>query len=94
MVLATRRAATMNPMTGTPVIQKEENRTGMPDSLKSGVENLSGQSLDDVQVHYNSPKPAELQAVLTTAGRVDQSNKRSRFSARRFGDTAKNTGLK
>jgi uncharacterized protein DUF4157 len=39
---------------------KKENKTGLPDNLKSGVESLSGYSLDDVKVHYNSDKPAQL----------------------------------
>ena len=30
------------------VIQKKENRTGLPDNLKSGAENLSGHSMNDV----------------------------------------------
>lgn len=44
------------------------NRTGLPDHLKSGIENLSGYSMDDVRVHYNSPKPAQLQAFAYTQG--------------------------
>ena len=44
------------------------NNTGLPDSLKSGVEQLSGHSMDDVQVHYNSAKPAQLQAHAYAAG--------------------------
>ncbi|MDJ0662336.1 MAG: DUF4157 domain-containing protein [Crocosphaera sp.] len=44
------------------------NQTGLPDHLKAGVENLSGYSLDDVKVHYNSPKPAQLQALAYTQG--------------------------
>lgn len=40
-----------------------ENKTGMPDNLKSGIESLSGYSMDDVRVHYNSSKPAQLQAL-------------------------------
>ena len=44
------------------------NRTGLPDSLKSGVESLSGLSLDDVRVHYNSPKPMNLNALAYTQG--------------------------
>src|SRR6185436_7445673 len=40
----------------------EVNRTGLPDSLKAGVEHLSGMALDDVKVHYNSGKPAQVQA--------------------------------
>jgi len=43
-------------------IQRKENRTGLPDALKAGIENLSGYSMDDVKVHYNSIKPAQLQA--------------------------------
>ncbi|WP_353130016.1 eCIS core domain-containing protein [Parapedobacter pyrenivorans] len=44
------------------------NRTGLPDSLKAGVENLSGYSLDDVKVHYNSNRPAQLQAHAYAQG--------------------------
>ncbi|HAP62783.1 MAG TPA: hypothetical protein DCR93_25895, partial [Cytophagales bacterium] len=33
---------------------KSPNQTGLPDTLKSGIENLSGHSMDDVKVHYNS----------------------------------------
>jgi hypothetical protein len=50
------------------IIQKKENKTGLPDNLKSGVENLSGHSMDDVKVHYNSPKPAQLQAHAYAQG--------------------------
>lgn len=49
-------------------LRKEENKTGLPDDLKAGVESLSGYSLDDVRVHYNSSKPAELQALAYTQG--------------------------
>ena len=41
---------------------KNTNGTGLPDNLKSGIENLSGHIMDDVKVHYNSNKPAQLQA--------------------------------
>ncbi|GLR16540.1 eCIS core domain-containing protein [Portibacter lacus] len=44
------------------------NNTGLPKQLKSGVENLSGFSLDDVKVHYNSDKPAQLQAHAYAQG--------------------------
>ena len=40
----------------------------MPDELKSGIENLSGLSMSDVKVHYNSFKPATLQALAYTQG--------------------------
>lgn len=49
-------------------VQPKENKTGLPDGLKSGVENLSGHSLDDVQVHYNSSEPASLQAHAYAQG--------------------------
>ena len=53
-------------------VQKKDeqpaNNTGLPDNLKSGIENLSGLSLDDVKVHYNSPKPAQLQAHAFAQG--------------------------
>ena len=49
-------------------VQRQENKTGLPNNLKSGVENLSGMSIDDVKVHYNSAKPAELQALAYTQG--------------------------
>lgn len=46
----------------------QENHTGLPDHLKAGVEALSGLSLDDVQVHYNSLKPVQLQALAYAQG--------------------------
>ena len=51
-------------------IQREEkpNNTGLPDDLKSGIENLSGYSMDDVKVHYNSDKPAQLNAFAYAQG--------------------------
>ena len=52
----------------TQSVQKKENNTGLPDQLKSGVENLSGHSMDDVKVHYNSDKPAQLNAHAYAQG--------------------------
>jgi len=51
-----------------PTIQKRKNNTGLPDNLKSGIEKLSGYSMDDVKVHYNSDKPAQLQAHAYAQG--------------------------
>lgn len=48
--------------------QARPNRTGLPDQLKSGMEQLSGMSLDGVRVHYNSGKPAQLQALAYAQG--------------------------
>ena len=45
-----------------------ENRTGMPDPLKAGLEQLSGLDMSDVRVRYNSSKPAELQALAYAQG--------------------------
>jgi hypothetical protein len=48
--------------------QLKANNTNLPDNLKSGVENLSGVSMDDVKVHYNSDKPTQLQALAYAQG--------------------------
>ncbi|QEY17608.1 DUF4157 domain-containing protein [Cellvibrio sp. KY-GH-1] len=48
--------------------EQKPNNTGMPDNLKSGIENLSGYSMDDVKVHYNSDKPAQLNAHAYAQG--------------------------
>lgn len=50
------------------LIQRKENKTGMPDNLKSGVESLSGHDMSDVKVHYNSSKPAQLNALAYAQG--------------------------
>ncbi len=49
-------------------IQPKANNTGLPDKLKAGAENLSGYSMDDVKVHYNSAKPAQLNAHAYAQG--------------------------
>lgn len=41
---------------------------GLPGNLRSGIENLSGVALDNVKVHYNSPKPAQVQAQAYAQG--------------------------
>lgn len=46
----------------------EPNNAGLPDNLKTGIENLSGYNMDDVKVHYNSDKPAQLQALAFAQG--------------------------
>lgn len=52
--------------------RKPENtvigHTGLPDQLKTGVETLSGYAMNDVKVHYNSDKPATLQADAYAQG--------------------------
>ena len=52
----------------SPPVQKKKNETGLPDQLKVGAETLSDISLDDVKVHYNSSKPAQLNAHAYAQG--------------------------
>jgi hypothetical protein len=47
---------------------QRRSKNGLPDRLKSGVEALSGISLDNVSVHYNSPKPAQVGALAYAQG--------------------------
>jgi hypothetical protein len=70
-VVAQRRH--LNSLFGDPVQQQNPsaprvNRTGLPDQLKSGVESLSGISMDGVKVHYNSDKPVQLNAHAYAQG--------------------------
>ncbi|HTR00567.1 MAG TPA: DUF4157 domain-containing protein [Candidatus Acidoferrum sp.] len=51
----------------TPM-QRKTSHDGLPDRLKSGIESLSGMSMDHVRVHYNSPKPATLNAHAYAQG--------------------------
>lgn len=55
-------------MTAQRQAQAAINRTGLPDSLKAGVESLSGVSMDQVRVHYNSSRPAQLGAHAYAQG--------------------------
>lgn len=59
---------TLQTLAGSHPIQRKENKTGMPDQLKNGIENISGYSMDDVRVHYNSAQPAQLQALAYAKG--------------------------
>jgi Domain of unknown function (DUF4157) len=45
------------------------NATGMPDSLKAGMESLSGLDLSDVRVHRDSARPAQLNALAFAQGK-------------------------
>lgn len=44
------------------------SKTGLPNSLKTGVEQLSNVSMDDVNVHYNSDKPHQINALAYAQG--------------------------
>jgi len=50
------------------VAQTKTKETELPAGLKAGVENLSGQSMNGVQVHRNSSAPAQLQAHAFAQG--------------------------
>lgn len=45
-----------------------KNPRGLPGNIRAGIESLSGLSMENVQVHYNSPKPAGLLAHAYTKG--------------------------
>jgi ribosomal protein S18 acetylase RimI-like enzyme len=51
-----------------PLNTDRPNRTGLPDRLKAGIEHLSGFTMDDVRVRYNSPEPAQFQAHAYAQG--------------------------
>lgn len=66
-----RQAAQLRQQAGSfsgPAMQLRKNGTGMPDELKTGIESLSGMSMDDVRVHYNSTEPAGLGAHAFAQG--------------------------
>jgi Domain of unknown function (DUF4157) len=52
----------------SPFPSRKKNNTGLPDRLKTGIENLSGMSLGDVNVHYHSSRPAQMRALAYTQG--------------------------
>lgn len=57
-----------NNFLSSQTLQRKENKTGMSDSLKSGIEHLSGMDMSDVRVHYNSNQPAQLNAHAYAQG--------------------------
>ena len=48
--------------------KRRESVLGLPQPLKTAMESASGFSLDDIHVHYNSIKPAAVQALAYTQG--------------------------
>ncbi len=63
----------LNPGPETPAQRQTAtppaNRTGLPDGLRTGLEQLSGHDLSALRVHYDSAKPAQLNAHAYTQGR-------------------------
>lgn len=47
---------------------KDDKRSGLPDSLIAAIKGISGVSLDDVRVNYNSPEPARFEAHAFARG--------------------------
>jgi hypothetical protein len=50
------------PAAGKKIVHETGSNPGPLEVLKAGVESLSGVSMTDVHVHYNSPKPAQMDA--------------------------------
>ncbi len=49
-------------------VQRIENKTGLPDNLKSGIEEMSGVDMSSVQVKRNSSEPAKVGALAYAQG--------------------------
>ena len=46
----------------------QKNNDNLPGDLKENIETLSGINMDDVKVHFNSSKPAQLDALAYAQG--------------------------
>lgn len=68
IILQQQSAALINKQDNQEPIQKKANATGLPEHLKTGIEQLSGYAMDDVKVHYNSLQPAQLNAHAYAQG--------------------------
>jgi hypothetical protein len=56
------------PLSGPLVTQNSQNGQPLPPTLRNNLESLSGVSLNDVKVHYNSGLPVHLNALAYTHG--------------------------
>ena len=69
---AVQRVEEEEPLQGRfSTVQRHENSAaqgGLPSQLKAGIESMSGMSMDHVKVHYNSDKPAQLNAYAYAQG--------------------------
>ena len=69
---AVQRVEEEEPLQGRfSTVQRHENSAahgGLPSQLKAGIESMSGMSMDHVKVHYNSDKPAQLNAHAYAQG--------------------------
>ena len=66
--LMQKKAKNQQEIFGKNITQKKDNGGGLPNNLKAGIENLSGLDMSDVKVHYNSSKPAQLNAFAFAQG--------------------------
>jgi Domain of unknown function (DUF4157)/Lysine-specific metallo-endopeptidase len=62
------KAAPATPLQRQAEASPPPNRTGLPDGLKAGIEQLSGMAMDHVKVHYNSSQPAQMNALAYAQG--------------------------
>ena len=68
-ISAIQRSHFLHQLSQNPVSEmSRSNKTGLPDQLKKGIENLSGYSMEEVRVHYNSEKPSPLHAHAYAQG--------------------------
>ncbi|RUL79938.1 DUF4157 domain-containing protein [Dyella choica] len=67
MVAQRERLAALDPA-AAPAVQRKAASGGLPPGLQAGVETLSGHAMDDVRVHYNSSKPAQMAAHAYAQG--------------------------
>ena len=65
---ASNNDASNNDASNNDASNNDASDNGLPFQLKSGIEQLSGISMDDVKVHRNSDKPAQLQAHAFAQG--------------------------
>lgn len=68
IVRAVRFSAQGATASSAPALQLKRDEAGLPDHLKSGVENLSGFAMDGVRAHHSSSRPAALNAHAYAQG--------------------------
>ena len=66
--LKSNKESTNNDASNNDATNNDASDNGLPFQLKSGIEQISGISMDDVKVHRNSDKPAQLQAHAFAQG--------------------------
>ncbi|MBR7747229.1 DUF4157 domain-containing protein [Undibacterium sp. BYS107W] len=67
-VIKTQDAVASENIESDRISPRPDSSRGLPKYLKMGIESLSGISMDHVQVHYNSDRPAQLNAYAYAQG--------------------------